>query len=428
MEQTISQQPKWSQSNLIAFRFFFAYFFLYIFPFPLGFIPYFGVLLQPLFDLLFSTINEISKIFFGSVVSAGASGSGDSAFNYSRVFLFAFYSIIITIGWSFLDRKRNDYEKLLYWLSILLRYYLAVAMLSYGLAKIFKTQFPFPSLERLNQTYGESSPMALLWTFMGYSAAYNIFTGLGEFIGGSLLFFKRTRLLGALIVIAVMSHVVVLNFAYDVPVKLFSLHLLAMAIFLAVPDVTRLVKLFLLNEPVEAEPIKPIYNNTKTRWMYMIGKGLLIIYIVVADIMGSMEERKHQKEYFKTVKANQSLGGEYEVATFILNGHNIPSDSMVTRRWKRILINERNAIIETVDGAAITWLCHGNLNYKKMMLISPDLSTTGNFRFQDRDTTLIIQGIFNVDSVKIIANRKSNNPFLLVDREFHWISEFPFFR
>jgi hypothetical protein len=65
--------------------------------------------------------------------------------------------------------------------------------------------------------------MGLLWTFMGASAAYTIFTGLGELVGGLLLTTRRTALAGALVSAAVMTHVAVLNFCYDVPVKLFSM-------------------------------------------------------------------------------------------------------------------------------------------------------------------------------------------------------------
>lgn len=62
------------------------------------------------------------------------------------------------------------------------------------------------------------------------------------------------------------------------------------------------------------------------------------------------------------------------------------------------------------------------------MLISSDLSTTGNFNLSEIDDTLILEGVFYEDNFKITANRKSNNPFLLVDRGFHWINEFPFNR
>jgi len=67
-------------------------------------------------------------------------------------------------------------------------------------------------------------------TFMGASTPYNVFTGASEMLAGVLLFFPTTTLLGALLAMAVMTQVVALNFCYDVPVKLFSTHLLAESI------------------------------------------------------------------------------------------------------------------------------------------------------------------------------------------------------
>lgn len=47
----------------------------------------------------------------------------------------------------------------------------ATAMVAYGMFKISPSQFPAPGLSRLVQPYGDSSPMGLLWTFMGVSMA-----------------------------------------------------------------------------------------------------------------------------------------------------------------------------------------------------------------------------------------------------------------
>lgn len=426
MEQTIALQPKWNTGSLIAFRFFFVYFIVYAAPWPIYFIPYAGVLLQPFHDLSFNITAALGKIFLGAAYTplARITGSGDAAHNYVQFFQFAAFSFVVTFAWSLLDRKRNNYEKLQYALMIFLRYYLAITMLGYGLAKVFQSQFPFPSDDRLSRTYGESSPMGLLWTFMGYSTAYNIFTGLGEVIGGSLLFFRRTRLLGALISTIVMSHVVMINFAYDVPVKLFSLHLLAMAVFLLVPDMRRLVNLFLLNKTAEPGPVKPLYYNNKTRWAYFIGKTLLLLYIVVPQVMFAMKSQQEWKAYANKAKSDQ-LGGEYEVETFIVNRDTLPPRPDDTRRWKRMMISAKIMDLQSMDGVSIGWHFLRNNHAGKIMMFSPDLSTTGNFTFQADSTMFTMEGILNQDSLRIISRRKSNNPFFLVDRGFHWVNEFP---
>lgn len=52
------------------------------------------------------------------------------------------------------------------------------------------TQFPTPTADKLMQPYGESSPMGILWTFMGSSTAYTIFAGTaGEVLAAIPLLF-----------------------------------------------------------------------------------------------------------------------------------------------------------------------------------------------------------------------------------------------
>ena len=65
-----------------------------------------------------------------------------------------------------------------------------------------------------------------------------------------MLFFRRTVLLGGMGAAGVMN-VVLLNYCYDVPVKLLSTHLFLMALFLLVPDAGRLWAVLVMNRAVE---------------------------------------------------------------------------------------------------------------------------------------------------------------------------------
>ena len=83
-----------------------------------------------------------------------------------------------------------------------------------------------PSLTRLLEPYGDSSPMGLLWTFMGASKGYSIFCGGVEMLAAILLFVPGCATLGALVAMGAMANVFMLNMCYDVPVKQYSFHLL----------------------------------------------------------------------------------------------------------------------------------------------------------------------------------------------------------
>ncbi len=141
--------------------------------------------------------------------------------------------------WSSVSR-RPEHERLYDWLRVYVRFFLAWVMLGYAFQKLFKLQFYDLGLWRLTSTFGEASPMGLLWAFMGASTLYTVFSGGLEAIGACLLFFRRTTALGALILVAVLGNVVMMNFSYDVPVKLFSSHLWLAAVFLLLPDIPRL--------------------------------------------------------------------------------------------------------------------------------------------------------------------------------------------
>ena len=427
MEHTSIELAKWKPGRLIAFRFLFIYFLLFIFPFPLSMIPFSGLVIQPLSQVGTNLVNEIVAYFLGSDYTPNASpnGSGDTTFNYVQHSLIAVCSVFFTVGWTLLDSNRRNHEKLQYWLTILLRYYLAVVMLNYGFAKVFRMQFPFPSMQRLAQPYGESSPMGLLWTFMGYSTAYNIFAGLCEVVGGLLLFFKRTTLLGALIVVATMTNVVMLNLCYDVPVKLYSMHLLAAAICIIIPDMHRLLRLFLFNKSTEAAPLRPVYHSKKTMFAYYLGKGLLIAYLLAMHIRSGLSDQRFYSQYSERER-QQSISGEYDVEAFLINGDTIPPTELVTRRWKKITIGNSSANIQNMDGASIPWKFHSS--GRKIVMVSPDLSTFGNFKYQRDSSMVTMSGVLNQDTLNVVLTRKSKSPFLLVDRGFHWVNEFPFNR
>ena len=425
MEQSISLPAKWSQVSLIAFRFFFVYFVLHLFPFPWYFIPYSWTLFQPLSELHSNFVQLIAQNIFNVDPTVINSGSSDAAVKYVGMVCLLGYSLVATVIFSVMDRKRNDYEKLSYGLSVLLRYYLAIVMLQYGFGKIFGTQFLFPSIDRMLQSYGESSPMGLLWTFMGYSTAYNIFTGLWEVVGGSFLFFKRTRLLGALLIIGVMSNVVMLNLAYDVPVKLHSMHLLAIAIFLVLPDANRLITFF-FSKPIEPFAVKFNINN-RTAWVYAVAK-VLILFILLSNVWGELQIKKQEAKIVSEAAHEKSFLGEFEVESFVLNGEAMPPDVNSTRRWKKVLISGKNIDIEYMDGNAIPWLFHGNDPSRKIVLLSPDLSTKGNFDFRNDQGVLSLKGLINEDSLEVVLKKKSENSFVLSNRGFHWVSDEPFYR
>jgi hypothetical protein len=157
--------------------------------------------------------------------------------------------------------------------------------------KVIQAQMPPPPLSRLVEAYGDSSPMGLLWTFMGASRGYNAFAGGAEMLAGLLLFVPGLTALGALLAIAVMSNVFMLNMCYDVPVKLFSFHLLLMAVFLAIPDLRRLINLFVLRRKVQLSVAEPLFHR---RWLNrgsLVAQFLFGLFVITASLYGAHQSQ-----------------------------------------------------------------------------------------------------------------------------------------
>jgi hypothetical protein len=194
-----------------------------------------------------------------------STGSGDTVADYLLQILILIAAVAGSLIWSLVDRRPSS-VRLRGWLQVLTRYALAFWLIKYGFAKVIPTQFLHLQMRQLTQTYGQSSPMGLLWNFMGFSTAYTVFAGIAELLPAMLLLFRRTALSGALIAFGVLLNVAMLNFCYDVPVKLFSLKLLLLSLFLILPESGRLLRLFVLNRPVPSANLdEPRFADARVR-------------------------------------------------------------------------------------------------------------------------------------------------------------------
>ncbi|HTU63174.1 MAG TPA: hypothetical protein VMF89_32160, partial [Polyangiales bacterium] len=178
----------------------------------------------------------------GQGVDAVMSGGTDRTLDYYVVALLLIVSCVFAAALS-LTRDRD--RQLLDWLSGYLRLMLACTMLLYGLCKLFPLQFHMPGPRALTMKIGELEPWEVMWLFMGVSLPYTVFAGLAEILGGALLLWRRTSLLGALILLIVMGNVALMDLCYDVDMKLYACHLvLAISVVLA-PELPRLLRALL---------------------------------------------------------------------------------------------------------------------------------------------------------------------------------------
>ena len=354
-------------------------------------------------------------------------GSGDTMFKWVQAFCFLLLALAATVVWTLLDRKRRDYKRLYEWLEVYVRFGLAVVMIEYGAMKIIPDQFGPPSLERLMEPFGDASPMALLWTFMGASAPYTTFSGLTEWLGGVLLLFRRTSLLGALVCIGALTNVVMLNFCYDVPVKQYSSHLLAMAIFLAAPHLRRLAGLLVLNRPVPPAPEPRLIHRP---WLRRGALAFQALFAITFSIHMLYTAREDLAEYYSD---RSPLYGIWNVEELQIDGQTSPPPGAETLRWRRLIFEDPTVVaIQLPSRSLHYWIktegvrpgaAQGTLALTKR----DDPAWKANFAYQrpvpDR---LTLNGTFDGRKVQANLHRIDESKLPLLSRGFHWVSEYPF--
>lgn len=422
MELRLQPAADWSMLQRILFRFFTIYAVLYALTVPFG-VPL-GDLITEYYGGLWNWfVPWFGDLIFGLEITIFPAGSGDTTYNYVQLVALGLLTGIGCLIWSLLDRKRKNYDTALYYIRVFVRYYLAFVMLTYGFVKVIKLQFPFPNLERLLKPYGESSPMGLLWTFMGYSTPYTFFAGLGEVIGGLLLFYRRTTTLGALVVIGVMSNVVIMNFSYDVPVKIFSSHLLLLALFLTVKDIRRLVNFFFLNRAAPPSNLATPFSAPRLHIARHVIKTLVIGYALYTQISGGLEARS----LYGDLRETPALYGIYDVDTFVANGDTLAPLTTDTERWRKLFIDYNYAGTKGMDDRIQRYAFAPDTTAQTLKLWT-FADTTNKYTFDYTWPTpeeMVLHGVFQEDTLTVHLTPFDRNQFLLVNRGFHWINEFP---
>lgn len=418
------EAPRWGPVKRGLFRFAFSYLVLYLLPFPLSVL--WPVL--PWYNNLWNTVVPwVGRHVFGTAIDVLPNGSGDTTYNYVQVFCFLALALAATLVWTLLDRKRAQYIRLHEGLRVYVRFALATAMISYAAVKIIKSQFPDPSLDRLLQPFGDSSPMGLLWTFMGASVSYNIFTGLGELAGGLLLTARRTTLLGALVCIGVLSNVVMLNFSYDVPVKLYSSHLLAMAVFLTLPDLRRLADFFLLHRALERMEVGRLFQG---KWLHrgtLVLRALFVAFVIYVSLAGAWQNY----QWYAGRAQGAPLYGIWEVDEFETDGTARPPLATDATRWRWMIFDYRGVLaIQNMDNSRHRYSLELDAARKRLALVKRDDPTWKTSVAFERPAPalLTLRTRFDGHDIRARLHRVENPEFPLTSRGFHWINETPFSR
>jgi len=389
------------------------------------------IFLGPLMILIPSFIGEEFYPWVGSAIlhlekpiTIFPGGSGDTTYNYVELLTNFVLSLLAASIWSIFNKKEKNYDTLMHYFLVFCRYYVAFSMFNYGYAKIFYNQFGSPSLWKLVQPYGESSPMGIAWTFIGASKPYTMVSGVMEVIAGILLLFRRTSFLGALTAFIVMFNVMLMNYCYDIPVKIYSTQLVLLAFIIMYFNGHNLRLILFKNSATAPEAYKPLFTKKWLKISRIIIKSVVVVGLIGVDAyIQSDSIATNGPDAPKT-----PLYGIHKPTQLIKNGDTLRTYSD-SAEWKFLVIEwEGMASIRQLNDRSYRLIFNVD-TIKKMVTTNLQSDTTHSYELaykQLNDTTLNLKGIFMKDTIDYTFGKVNMKSFRLTNRGFHWVNEYPF--
>lgn len=241
------------------------------------------------------------------------------------------------------------------------------------------------------------------------------------------MLFRRTTLLGGIILIGVIGNIVAVNFAFDIPFKLFSSHLLLMTVFILVPDAGRLMDLLIWNRPTTRRNLTPVFTSKRMAMARIVVKTLLIGGFLAPRLAGLFPLGKFEANSSK----KPSLHGLYLVTQFHRNGDSLVADSF---RWRQVIVGgspqRAGLLIRMANDSLTRYQLETDTIHRRATLFF-NLDTTRKFLldyWQPNSGSLVLKGHLAKDSVFVRLQRQADDHYPLVKRGFHWINERPFNR
>lgn len=155
--------------------------------------------------------------------------------------------LFFPVIWHFLEKKQKINSTKLYgFLYSSIRYCIAFTIAAFGWKKFYGLQFIVPA-EIANIPMNRQTGEWLTWFYFGYSHTFGIIIALIQIMGGYLLLFRRTLLIGAIILFSLLLNLTLINIFYQMNAGglLQSVLLTIGVLFLILLDYKKLVVFFL---------------------------------------------------------------------------------------------------------------------------------------------------------------------------------------
>lgn len=303
--------------------------------------------------------NREKQRFSDKVIDERLIKGEDYPFNivsYINYFILLGIGIVGAIIWGLIDSKRANYNVLYYFSTAIVAIALAVKLQSLTFSKVFPTQMPDLALTQLNTPFGDFTAQKLYWVQFSFVHSYEIFAGIAELAIMIMLFFTRTRAIGAALSFAMIGNILYANHAYDGGIHLAAFFFTIGSLYVLWPHLKRVFDL-LVNEKKDVQPFyKYPFDKPWEKFIRISIKTFLFLFFFLYAGYLHWENYKHDSYKVPQNPGLVDAQGYYEVEDFILNGDTLKYDPIDSIRWKDVTFEKWSTLSYTVNN---TFVIHG---------------------------------------------------------------------
>jgi hypothetical protein len=222
-----------------------------------------------------------------------------------RLLAYLLFAILISVllFWGYIERKtKQSSHSILGIVNGILTFALAFHFTKWGLLKILRLHMT-DSLGLMEMPMTMVSGEKQLSHFFGQSYPMVCILGLLEISGASFILFRKTRLLGIMILFVMIANIILIDILYDVIDPLLeAITLLTGVVYLAYQDKEKLMSLFL-----SANENLPKFNFNSS----ILKNELRLLAIIIPIVMLTPHYR---------IQYRQGLTGKYNIEKMTVNG------------------------------------------------------------------------------------------------------------
>ena len=364
-------------------------------------------------DLLFGKlIGFVSDKFFGTHLKDTKVYS-DFVSMYILVLLLFILAIVATLIVTRFNNWKQCRKRIFSICYTICCYYLAVQLLKYGFGKLFKDQFYLPEPNILYTPLGQLDKDILYWSSIGTSRMYNLFTGSIEVLAAVLLFFKRTRMLAALLTIALLAQVVIINFSFDISVKLFSFFLFFLSLYVLSPYCQRLY--YFLFSKKEVPPPFKADSLIKNQFLYVFVKCFIAGLIFLEALYPYVQKNNFNDD----LAVRPYMHGAYKVQQVIINNDTITAAELPVKRF--FIHRQSYLIFQDKTDALQDYKLSYDIDKYEYILTDYQLNKTPlTLSYSQADSILLLKYSKNYRQYQIQGKAIDWRKLPLLKNGFHW--------